>query len=128
MTKEHILAEIRRTTEANGGTPLGVGRFFKETGIKASDWSGKYLEAVWWRRGEAALCEETTPDPVEEKFFVGLRMLDGVAADESDWARFGTVFERFLSDGMMERHGERLRLTPRGVMVSNEIFQEFLTV
>jgi hypothetical protein len=28
----------------------------------------------------------------------------------------------------MERSGSWLRLTPRGVMVSNEIFQEFLAI
>jgi oxygen-independent coproporphyrinogen III oxidase len=73
-------------------------------------------------------CEESSPDPVEEKFFVGLRLAEGVAVDASDWVRFGAEFERFLTTGMMEQDGGRLRLTARGVMVSNEIFQEFLTV
>jgi oxygen-independent coproporphyrinogen-3 oxidase len=63
---------------------------------------------------------------VEEKFFVGLRLTEGVSADATDWLRFGPVFERALKDGVMERSGERLRLTPRGIMVSNEIFQEFI--
>ncbi len=27
---------------ANGGIPLGVGRFLTETGIKESDWHGKF--------------------------------------------------------------------------------------
>ena len=65
---------------------------------------------------------------MEEKFFVGLRLTRGVDTDASDWARFGRAFERFLSMGVLERSGDRLRLTARGVMVSNEIFQEFLTV
>ena len=69
---------------------------------------------------------ESASDPVEEKFFVGLRLTEGVEPDASDWQRFGPAFRRFLSAGAMERHGERLRLTPRGIMVSNEIFQEFL--
>jgi hypothetical protein len=49
MTKEHILSEIRRTAGANGDAPLGVDRFFTETGIKESDWHGKF----WARWGDA---------------------------------------------------------------------------
>jgi len=42
ITKQHIIDEIKRTAEANDGVPLGIGRFLKETGIKKSDWEGKY--------------------------------------------------------------------------------------
>ncbi len=86
----------------------------------AADYIGR------WERGESPRAEECRPDPVEEKFFVGLRMVEGVAADQTDWARFGGVFERGLAGGVMERTGDRLRLTARGIMVSNEIFQEFI--
>jgi hypothetical protein len=34
--------EIRRTAEANGGTPLGKSRFAAETGVREHDWSGRY--------------------------------------------------------------------------------------
>lgn len=66
-------------------------------------------------------------EAAEEKFFVGLRMTEGVAANKADWQRFGSVFERFVNEGVMEKAGDRLRLTPRGIMVSNEIFQEFIS-
>jgi oxygen-independent coproporphyrinogen-3 oxidase len=79
-----------------------------------------------WKTGEAVRLETSSPNPVEEKFFVGLRLSEGVAPDESDWRRYGAAFDRFLSGGVMEQIGNRLRLTSRGVMVSNEIFQEFL--
>jgi hypothetical protein len=49
MTKAQILSEIRRTAAANGGAPLGMDRFFSETGVKQGDWRGKY----WVRWGDA---------------------------------------------------------------------------
>lgn len=44
MDKQHILDEIKRTAAGNGGQPLGHRRFRTETGIKESDWRGKYWE------------------------------------------------------------------------------------
>ena len=52
MDKQQILSEIRRTATANGGEPLGRLRFFNETGIKESDWLGK-----WWPRWSAVVEE-----------------------------------------------------------------------
>src|SRR5579863_4868783 len=78
-------------------------------------------------RGESLRCEQSTPDPGEEKFFVGLRLSEGVRANDEDWARFGPAFDYFLSNGVLERADGNLSLTPRGVMVSNEVFREFLT-
>jgi len=42
MNKEDIIYEIRRTASQNNGTPLGKQRFLQETGIKETDWIGKY--------------------------------------------------------------------------------------
>jgi hypothetical protein len=43
------LGEIKRTAAENGGEPLGRQRFFHETGIRQTEWLGKY----WARWGDA---------------------------------------------------------------------------
>lgn len=49
MKKQHILDEIKRTAQENGGKALGRERFGKVTGIREGDWSGRY----WARWSEA---------------------------------------------------------------------------
>ncbi len=71
-----------------------------------------------------ANCEDAVPQ--EEKFFVGLRLMNGIELDESDWVRFGPALDRLFDLGMIEKCGGRVRLTARGVMVSNEVFEEFI--
>lgn len=46
MDKEFILKAIRKANEGNGGAPLGKKRFFDASGIRESDWLGKYW-ASW---------------------------------------------------------------------------------
>jgi oxygen-independent coproporphyrinogen-3 oxidase len=62
----------------------------------------------------------------EEKFFVGLRLSDGVYPTPEEWGKFDAPIRRFVSEGLLETEGGALRLSNRGVLLSNEIFQEFL--
>lgn len=59
MTKEHILREIRRTAEANGGVPLGRQSFFKE-----ADWKGKF----WARWNDAVRQAGFEPNQLQQPF------------------------------------------------------------
>ena len=52
ISRDHILLEVKRTAAANGGKPLGRRAFFTETGIKESDWSGRF-----WARWNDVLKE-----------------------------------------------------------------------
>jgi oxygen-independent coproporphyrinogen-3 oxidase len=79
-----------------------------------------------WHATHNVRAESTEAQSDEEKFFVGLRLAEGVETSAADWQRFGAAFERLIALGMMEQTGARVRLTSRGVMVSNEIFQEFI--
>ena len=50
LTKDDVLREIRRTADENGGVALGKAAFFAATGIRESDWSGR-----WWTTWGAAV-------------------------------------------------------------------------
>jgi hypothetical protein len=63
MTKEHILEAIRRTADSNGGVPLGRQRFLRETGIRESDWSGRY----WTRWSDAVREAGFEPNTLESR-------------------------------------------------------------
>ena len=53
--------------------------------------------------------------------------MGGVRPDPAEWKRYEAPIRHFVDNGLMETDGAMLRLTARGVMVSNDIFQEFLT-
>lgn len=64
IDKQRILEEIKRTARANGGVALGKDRFFNETGIKFSDWHGKY----WVRWGDAISEAGFEPNQLTEAY------------------------------------------------------------
>ncbi len=70
----------------------------------------------------------TPSNNAEEKFFVGLRLSEGVQPDSADWTRFEAPIQRFLNEGLLARKGEKLILTDRGVLLSNEVFAEFVGI
>src|SRR5579875_3555037 len=80
---------------------------------------------------EAYLAVPARPDMLstdasEEHFFVGLRLMRGIQPTAEEWSRFAEPIAKHLHTGMLQRRGDRLRLSNRGVLLSNEIFQEFI--
>ena len=69
----------------------------------------------------------TPANRAEERFFVGLRLTDGILPEPDEWTRFEAPIQRFLTEGLLAKEGEKLRLTNRGVLFSNEVFAEFIT-
>ena len=69
----------------------------------------------------------------EEAWFLGLRLNAGVdvAALENEFGRelvqpAGQIVERLAGDGLLVFDGRKARLTARGRLLSNDVFQEFL--
>ena len=83
--------------------------------------------AEYLSRGAEPCIETTAAIAEEERFFVGLRLMEGIRPAPGDWQRFSSPIRRFLDEGLLETRDGMLRLTSRGVLLSNEVFQEFLT-
>jgi oxygen-independent coproporphyrinogen III oxidase len=72
---------------------------------------------------------------LEERFFLGLRLNRGVNLREVA-ATFGrdsvrklrATIEDLVANGLLQRCGDYVRLTSRGRLLSNEVFQAFITV
>ncbi|MEK6697557.1 MAG: GIY-YIG nuclease family protein, partial [Nitrospirota bacterium] len=75
MNKHHILEEIKRTAEANGGLPLGKQRFLTETGIRESDWSGRF-----WTKWSDAVREAGYEPNAKQTAFDSKRLLEKLAS------------------------------------------------
>ncbi|MEO8704672.1 MAG: hypothetical protein ABI867_31745 [Kofleriaceae bacterium] len=63
VSKEHILAEIRRTAQENGGPAVGQRRFEEVSGIPPHAWRGKYWRAWSDAVVEAGLAANTARQP-----------------------------------------------------------------
>jgi oxygen-independent coproporphyrinogen-3 oxidase len=74
--------------------------------------------------GPAATGE--SPALPDERLFLGLRLSSGIRPTDAEWQAYAAPIRRFLDDGLLETRDGALRLTDRGVLLSNEVFSEFL--
>ena len=86
--------------------------------------AAEYVER--FRAGALPVLADEPADPPHERFFVGLRQTGGIEPTEQEWVSFAEPIGRLATDGLVERIGAKLRLTSRGVLLSNLVFQEFL--
>lgn len=83
----------------------------------------------------AGFRELTSTERIEEFFFLGLRRRVGVSLllarelwGQSSLGPWEERIEGLVREGWLEAAGSRIRLTDRALLVSNEIFQEFVAV
>lgn len=75
-----------------------------------------------WTAGLSPETARTAADPAET-FFLGLRLDRGI---DADWSPYAPAVEDFARQGLLHVDGRHLRLTPRGVLLSNEVFAGFI--
>lgn len=79
-----------------------------------------------WRKGQPVVQHEEAARLDEERFFVGLRLADGIELRPEEWSLRAAPIKRFIEGGLLVREGDRLRLTGAGILLSNEVFEEFI--
>ena len=114
---------MERTTRCIVADPMNMLRATTTDDLKAYLAGAEMVETTWLAPARQH----------EEAWFLGLRMNVGVdvAALEREFGRAMVepamkTAERLVNDGLLTFDGERVRLTARGRLISNDVFQEFL--
>jgi len=103
---------------------------FEAVRFSAADSLERYMQA-----GEVSKSFISAHSALEEEFFLGLRLNRGVSVlalkekfGKAEVEDFSEVIEQSVADGSIESHGNTIRLTPRGRLLSNEVFARFISV
>ena len=120
------------------GFGLGASSLLAHIRYKNTENMQCYLQA--YGAGAAKAAEQvrerealSMQDEMEEFMFLGLRMMQGVQEQEfagrfgqNMEAVYGSVLERLSKEGLLIRQDGNIRLTKRGVSLSNYVMAEFL--
>jgi oxygen-independent coproporphyrinogen-3 oxidase len=93
--------------------------------------STKYVAAIEAGKLPAEQIEEVSEQQAhEEEIFLGLRQLAGIKLSQMD-SSYARALDRKLSSletaGLIEREGDIVRLAPKKLSISNEVFVELLS-
>lgn len=112
------------------GLGLGASSFIKEVRLRNNSNLKTYLQGDFSYEEELIL---TRREAMEEFFFLGLRQMKGVSLidfaeeygeDTIEW--FYEAIDQNVRDGLLVQEGGFLRLTKKGIDVSNLVFERFL--
>jgi oxygen-independent coproporphyrinogen-3 oxidase len=116
--------ETKNENGSPGGTSLAAVRFATPDSLE-SYLEGKRVQPnlVWQRSA------------LEERFFLGLRLNCGIDLEriadefgEQAVAALSSTIDELIENKLLERYGNSIRLTLRGRLLSNEVFEKFISV
>ncbi len=120
------------------GLGLGASSLVNEQRFRNTADMERYLKLFGTDGSKAGEVYEETEvlsaqEQMEEFMFLGLRKMKGISGTEFEktFGRtldevYGDTLDRLQRQGLIERAGDELRLTERGIDVSNYVFAEFL--
>jgi len=106
----------------------------RATGTRAVRFSAPDSLDAYMNHGPRTATPVSEQAALEESFFLGLRLNQGMDLERLR-AQFGenriadgeTAIEECIREGLLEQQGNRICLTSRGRLLSNEVFERFLT-
>lgn len=117
------------------GFGLGASSLISHQRIKNTTDMENYLAAHLYNKKEVWTENEvqTPENQMEEYMFLGLRLSKGISA--SDFQKkfvrnireiYGTVLEKHRREGLLDMNGDTIRLTEKGMDLSNYVLADFL--
>lgn len=118
------------------GLGLGASSYWNEMRFHNTENPEKYIQKIKEKQIEA-IREDIVPDTrrsrMEEFMFLELRLMRGVSATDFEerfgitmQEQYGTVIDNYVEQGYLTWNQEWLKLTERGIDVSNRIMADFL--
>jgi len=122
------------TDQAYLGLGLGASSYYKRRRYSNTSNMDEYLANCKLADSIHVDVQVVTKDHrLEERIFLGLRMMDGISIKKlnEDFNNplsgvYKESLETFIKSGHLIIQGDRLKLTEKGISVSNQIFSEFL--
>ncbi|MEO7274213.1 MAG: coproporphyrinogen-III oxidase family protein, partial [Vicinamibacterales bacterium] len=115
---------------------FGCGAHSTRDGVRWKNVSAteEYIQRVAANRGLAVERRALSAgERAEEALFTGLRLAEGVDVTavgaryaQDTWGRFGPALVPFITEGIVHRDGDRIRLTRDGMLVANEVMSVFV--
>lgn len=105
----------------------GSNRYSNKSGI------GEYIKGIKNGQQIQDITPVTRDDEMEEFMFLGLRLMEGIDKksfeerfNEKIESVYGQEIEALISDGLILSQGNTIKLTSKGVDLSNQVFVRFL--